>query len=173
MKKVLIVMGRVTWEVSISQVEYDAAALVGSQRQLDAIMKGHKNRAGTSRSEINDELAAIGEYVASVATGKKWTGSLGEEYPDLEGGYEVKTATKPTGRLRVYPYDDKKPIPDDIIHILVTPTKDHLVWTVQGWLTAGEARKIAPKDDPGRRNLPIHLVDQYLLTGMDKLPNLL
>lgn len=168
MIETLIVMGRRVLRVTLdSQAEYDAAAFIGSQRQLDAIMKGHKNRGATSRKEISDETAAVGEYVASLGIKKRWLGALGNDYPDLEGGYEVKTATKSDGRLRVYP-----DVPEDQIHILVTPTENNLVWILQGWLRAGEAWKLVPLDDPGNRRLPIHLVPQYLLTGMDKLPNL-
>src|SRR5690348_4261345 len=166
MVETLIVMGRRVKKVTIeSQEEYDDAASEGTRRTQECIEKGIKNRVGTSRSMISDEDAAVGEYVASLATGKAWTGRNNFKGDDLEGGFEVKTSKKPDGRLRVEPN-----VRPGLVHILVTPTDNHLVWIVQGWITAEEAWKLAPKDDPGNRGLPIHLVPQYLLNGMDTLP---
>ena len=156
--------------VTLTQEEYDEAEQVGVLLKEDCKRRNLSNRGtglgGPGFSFAgSDEKSAVGEYVASVVTGRRWTGREGFKVQDLDGA-EVKTPLKPDGRLKLY-----KKAKDDVPYILVTPTENHLVWTVQGWLLAREVKELGTYEDPGWVGSPAFFIEQCYLHDIDDLPS--
>ena len=147
-------------EVTITQEDYNLAALKGFKRHLSARINNNIRGDGTKATWDDDINGALGEYIASLGLGKEWNYPGGVGQPDLVGGIEVRTVMSDDRRLLIKPKDK-----DDSPYVLVIGTDNHLVWRITGYLHARDGKKATFKD-PLR---PIYLVDQAYLNPILEL----
>ena len=160
---------RTIYEVTLREIELLLGEYAGKLRTLDSRDRRLQGRAGIdniAEGPERDRVGAIGEYVASIATHRPWTAFTDYKAPDLDGWIEVRTRSKSNGELKV-----KSDDPDDMPVVLVTGTDDRLVWLVQGWMWARDAKDPSWYDDPtnsGKQKE--YFVPQRLLHSITTLP---
>lgn len=144
--------------------EVELAALVGTKRQLQNLMKNRADKHGAPRDkgwQVHIE-GACGEMAVAKWRRHYWSGNLGDLKADDVGRLQVRTAMEHNYRLIVH--DDDA---DDRAFILVTGMAPRFV--IRGWIWGRHAKRQEWWADPTKGNRAAYFVPQSALRPMARL----
>lgn len=152
--------------VRLSAEEIESAALVGVRRNVYNLAHGRRNRYGHVGLGWDAHIeGACAEFAAAKALGEEWrpqTEELDDDVGDLGAGRQIRSTTRPNGRLIVHEADA-----DDhkfLLAIVLLPDVK-----LAGWLYGREAKRPEFWADPSKKNRPAFFVPQSALRRL-RLP---
>ena len=151
-------------KITLTSHEMYLAANTGIIRQITNLKNGLKDRYGAETQkgwDIHIEGCG-GELAVAKHFNLFWTGNIGNLSLADVGNIQVRTTSWDTGRLIIHPKDK-----DDDIFILVTGAMP--TYTIQGYMTAKEAKQDQWWEDPRRQNRWAYFIPQKSLHQISEI----